>query len=98
METLAGLPESFSLEGNYPNLFSGQTTIAFQVAEKEKVTLEVYDLLGRKVAMLVDEELAPGTYKLEWSAHGLLSGPGGSSLLFLSERPLRLSSPSATIR
>ncbi len=70
----ASAPAAFALEGSYPNPTHGATTIRFAVAEASDVTLDVYDVLGRKVATLVDEEMAPGTYRVEWSASGLPSG------------------------
>ncbi len=66
-EVASGVPSGFALEGNYPNPASAQTTIAFQVAEAAHVSLEVYDVLGRKVATLVDREMAPSSYKVEWN-------------------------------
>ncbi len=70
----AAVPEAFGLKGNYPNPFRNQTTVAFDVAEPMQVSIEVYDVLGRKVATLVDKELAPSTYQIKWSASGLPSG------------------------
>ncbi len=69
VETLSSeVPSGFGLSQNYPNPFRGATTIQFQVAEPAHVSLEVYDVLGRKVATLVDEEKAPGTYSVRWTA------------------------------
>lgn len=69
-----GMPSAFALEANYPNPFAMQTTIGFQVADAATVTLKVYDVLGREVAVLVDQEMQPGTYEAQWSAPGLPSG------------------------
>jgi hypothetical protein len=75
VETLvAEAPEAFALEASYPNPFHGTTTIPFSVAEPAYVRLAVYDLLGREVARLVDREMAPGTYEVQWSAPKLASG------------------------
>lgn len=57
------VPVSFNLEQNYPNPFNASTTIAFSVKESCRVLLELYDVLGRKVATLVDAStLATGVY------------------------------------
>ncbi len=70
----ASAPVGFALEGNYPNPVRQFTTIPFDVAEETHVTLEVFDVLGRKVATLVDEQMAPATYRVVWEAEGLPSG------------------------
>lgn len=61
-----GSPEVFALEQNFPNPFGENTTVRFHVPETAHVTLEVFDVLGRSVAVLIDEELAPGTYTAAW--------------------------------
>lgn len=71
---------SFRLEQNFPNPFSGVTTIRYQVTGNRNqgagnwVRLSVYDLLGREVAKLVDEEQNPGVHQIEYNATGLPSG------------------------
>ncbi len=67
-------PVHFSLEQNYPNPFNPSTTIKFQIPNSNFVTLEIYNLLGQKVATLVNEKLNTGTYTAEWNAAGLASG------------------------
>ncbi|MEW6507708.1 MAG: T9SS type A sorting domain-containing protein [Bacteroidota bacterium] len=66
-ETNGALPTRFALEQNYPNPFNPETTIEYEIpsnekAEMIKVTLKVYDALGREVATLVDEYKRPGKY------------------------------------
>jgi subtilisin family serine protease len=61
------LPVASALHGNYPNPVREGTTIAFDVAEPGRATLEVFDLLGRRVATLVDREVTPGRYDVEWT-------------------------------
>ncbi len=68
------LPEKFNLYQNYPNPFNPQTKIKFEVPKASFTKLIIYDLLGREVATLVNEELKPGTYEADWSATG-----GGSN-------------------
>jgi hypothetical protein len=59
---------------NYPNPFNPSTTIEFRIQSSQFVTLKVYDLLGREVAVLVDEQKAPGNYEITFDASRLASG------------------------
>jgi len=68
------VPDGFALSQNYPNPFNPETRIAFAVKTSALTTLKVYDLLGREVATLVDEYLAPGSYAVSFSGDGLASG------------------------
>jgi hypothetical protein len=68
------IPKEFRLEQNYPNPFNPTTTIQFALPKRSSVTLKLYDILGREVAILVDEELPPGEYKVQFDAAGLASG------------------------
>ena len=68
------LPLEFKLEQNYPNPFNPVTTIKFSVPQMEQVNLKVYDMLGREVAMLVNEEKAPGSYEVKFDGSNLASG------------------------
>lgn len=75
VETIYGdVPRQFSLSQNYPNPFNPSTTIAFTVPQSGPVRLQVYDLLGKLVATLVDSPLAAGRYQTTWEATGLASG------------------------
>jgi hypothetical protein len=58
------LPVSSSLEQNYPNPFNPSTTIQYNVAELGKVSLKIYDILGREVTELVNDIKQPGKYRL----------------------------------
>jgi hypothetical protein len=73
-ETDAGIPVSFELEQNYPNPFNPSTVIKFQVPENSHITIKVYDVLGKEVAILVNEELTSGYYSVSFDASGLSSG------------------------
>ena len=68
----------FQLYQNYPNPFNPTTTIHYTLtpplSQWEKVTLKVYDMLGREVAALVNEVKAPGTYATSWNASDVASG------------------------
>ena len=76
------LPLEFALRQNFPNPFNPTTIISYELpppsgAEGSVVStvrLVVYDLLGREVAVLVDERKAPGRYSVEFNASGLASG------------------------
>jgi CubicO group peptidase (beta-lactamase class C family) len=65
---------NFSLSQNYPNPFNPLTTINFSIPKYSKVTLKVYDVLGKEVSTLLNEELNPGIYNKNWDASNLSSG------------------------
>ena len=69
-----GLPDAFYLSQNYPNPFNPSTKIDYVVSSGEKVSLKVYDLLGREVATLVDEYKQAGNYTVTFNAENLTSG------------------------
>lgn len=65
---------TFDLLPSYPNPFTETATIGFELPQLEHVTIEVIDLVGRRVVLLVDEQFHPGRHYVEWNAHGLSSG------------------------
>jgi hypothetical protein len=67
-------PYSFALQQNYPNPFNPMTVVSYQLPVTSEVTLVVHDLLGRKVAELVNEKQAPGSYEARFDGAGLASG------------------------
>ena len=67
-------PSGFYLEQNYPNPFNPSTTINYSIPSSEFVTLKVYDVLGNKVATLVDEYKFAGSYEIDFDASQLSSG------------------------
>jgi len=80
-QTAEQVPSRFDLLQNYPNPFNPSTRIRFSIPSKngrggewEKVVLEVYDVLGREVRTLVNEDLPPGSYEVTWDATGMPSG------------------------
>ncbi len=63
------LPKVFDLSQNYPNPFNPSTTIQFKVPDAVDVRLRVYDVGGRLVRTLVDEQKKPNVYKVVWDGH-----------------------------
>ena len=74
VEQGALLPSAFALEQNYPNPFNPSTTIGYTVAKAGRVTIKVYDALGREVAVLLNDDRAPGTYQAPFNTTRLASG------------------------
>jgi hypothetical protein len=70
----APTPTSFALEANYPNPFNPVTTIRYRIPDASRVSLTVFDALGREVATLVDRRQEPGAYETTFDAAGLASG------------------------
>jgi hypothetical protein len=68
------IPSSYSLEQNYPNPFNPITNVKFQISNSGSVKIIVFDLLGKEVATLVNEQLAPGTYSVDFNATNFPSG------------------------
>jgi subtilisin-like proprotein convertase family protein len=68
------IPNYFSLAQNYPNPFNPNTSIKFSVPSAEIVTLKVYDILGKEVAVLVNELKQPGLHSVDFNASRLASG------------------------
>lgn len=68
------MPQNFNLGQNYPNPFNPQTNIPFALDSDSHILLEVFDTLGRKVAVLVDDFLLKGTYSISFQAKKFPSG------------------------
>ncbi|MBP6672532.1 MAG: T9SS type A sorting domain-containing protein, partial [Bacteroidetes bacterium] len=68
------VPLTMSLQGNYPNPFNPTTTIRYTVSRRSDVRMEVFDILGRRIAVLVDEQQNIGTYDVRFDARHLSSG------------------------
>ncbi len=68
------LPEEVTIRQNYPNPFNPVTMIPFELPERIEVRLEVYDLLGRRVAELTDRSYEAGRHEVSWDASDMASG------------------------
>ena len=66
--------ERFALLQNYPNPFNPTTVIPYQVKETTFINLTIYDLLGNRVAVLVNEKEGPGNHQVTWDPEGLSAG------------------------
>ena len=69
-----GVPKSYSLSQNYPNPFNPVTKINYAIPKDGLVKIRIYDILGREIIKLVNEEKPAGTYELTWNAENLPSG------------------------
>jgi hypothetical protein len=76
------LPDELSLNQNYPNPFNPQTTIYFGLPGKSRVSLEVFDILGRKIAEVIDGELEAGQHSVGWDGRDLKGEAVSSGIYF----------------
>jgi len=98
-------PSRYQLHQNYPNPFNPVTKIKFEISadvrnQKSEVKLKIYNLLGKEVATLVNEQLRPGTYEVKFDASGISSGvyycklsagyPDGSGQVFSETKSMLL--------
>jgi len=68
------IPKGYSLSQNYPNPFNPKTNIGLRIADFGFVSLKVYDITGKEVALLVNQELNAGVYNVDFDASNLSSG------------------------
>lgn len=80
VEEKSSLPLKYSLQQNHPNPFNPTTAVVYSIAEFGPVTLKVYDLSGKEVAVLVNEDQKPGVYHAVFDAGNLASGVYFSTL------------------
>ncbi len=73
-QNTAIITSDFSLHQNYPNPFNPSTTIKYGITERTFVGLKIYDILGREVDILVNEEQGAGYYNINFNAYQLASG------------------------
>lgn len=69
-----GIPEQFALNQNYPNPFNPETTIQFALPEAANVQLEIFNVLGQRVARLINDRYTPGFYSIKFDGRNLASG------------------------
>ena len=74
IEELNPLPVNYTLEQNYPNPFNASTLLKYYLPSSGNVTLEIYDLVGRRVASLVNENQNAGYHSITWNAESFSSG------------------------
>ena len=88
------IPTQFALHQNYPNPFNPSTQISFDIPEgSELVSLNIYNILGKKVSTLLNNVVSPGKHKIEWNAKDNEGNPVASGIYFYE-----LSSSSFTAR
>jgi len=68
------VPQEYSLFQNYPNPFNPTTNFGFRIADFGLVKLIIYDVIGREVSVLINKEMTPGIYEVNWDASNLPSG------------------------
>ncbi len=68
------IPKVFSLSQNYPNPFNPSTKINVDIPKNSQVKIAVYDMLGKEIDILVNQNLTAGSYKVEWNASKYASG------------------------
>ncbi|HWA06113.1 MAG TPA: PQQ-dependent sugar dehydrogenase, partial [Ignavibacteria bacterium] len=67
-------PSDFKLEQNYPNPFNPQTSISYSITEQKFISIKVFDIIGKEIVTLVNENRPAGTYEVVWNALGFPSG------------------------
>ncbi len=84
------MPEQFLLTQNYPNPFNPSTRIEIQVPEESRISVQIYDLLGRKINTLINNRFfEPGYHTLEWNGTNDTGKPMASGVYFLTVRSMQ---------
>ncbi|MCU7495723.1 MAG: S8 family serine peptidase [Ignavibacteria bacterium] len=68
------LPRDYALNNNYPNPFNPSTTLRYSLPEESRLKIEIFNLIGQKVATLIDESQKAGEHTLQWKADNYASG------------------------
>jgi hypothetical protein len=76
-------PSVYALEQNYPNPFNPSTVITYSVPEKSHVVLEIFNVLGQRVASLFDQEQSAGIHSIGWNARDSRNAQVSSGVYFL---------------
>jgi flagellar hook assembly protein FlgD len=83
-KTPESIPASFQLNQNYPNPFNPSTKIKFSVPKQSSIRIIIYDLLGRRVKTLLDEERPAGNYTVQWNGENEFNNKVSSGIYFYS--------------
>jgi len=78
----APLPQALELAQNYPNPFNSSTAIAFALPRAGHVQIEIFDILGREIAMLADDDLSAGWHRATWDGRTLSGNDAPSGIYF----------------
>ncbi len=73
-EELNELPTEYLLSQNYPNPFNSSSIIKYSIPKSSHITLKIFNILGKEITTLVNEEKFVGTYEVNWNAENLTSG------------------------
>jgi len=74
VEPAGKIPYKFSLKQNYPNPFNPSTKIGYSIPQTSQIQIKVYDILGKEIKTLVNEEKPAGNYEVTWNAANVPSG------------------------
>ncbi|MBC8043984.1 MAG: T9SS type A sorting domain-containing protein, partial [Rhizobacter sp.] len=96
-EAGANLPREFELKQNYPNPFNPGTVIEYELPVKSDVAIKVFDMLGREVQSIVNEQKAAGRYEVKFNAARLSSGIYFYRLIAKSEQGITLRTKKMTL-
>jgi hypothetical protein len=80
---IASIPTRFGLSQNYPNPFNPSTTIDYQLPADSRVSIRVYDLMGKEAAVLVDQKKEAGFYSVRWDGRNSQGNPVSSGIYFV---------------
>lgn len=80
------LPEKFNLYQNYPNPFNPSTTIRFKIPERSNVSIKVYNILGKEIKILINENLPTGEHFIQWDGKDNQGSPLSSGIFFIQMR------------
>jgi hypothetical protein len=78
----AAVPLAYAFPQNFPNPFTASTSLRFELPERSRVTLSIYDVMGREVANLVDEAVDPGYHVTTWSGRNREGYPAAAGVYF----------------
>lgn len=74
VKTSDAIPSEFQLHQNFPNPFNHETVISFSLPQPENVIIEVYNLIGQRIATIIDRHYDSGVHSVIWNAAGISSG------------------------